>query len=270
MSTVHYPERPAFNSLEPGLDSDVAPPVSNLAIICMVLGILSLTAAISVSIAPFAVVVAVLSAVMTWRLSWDSSLSGLRLAQIGLCCAVIGCTWSFTAKRMTEAYLYKQAAEHAKLFLETLSAGKKYEAFELTQEEALRQVTGTDIEAHYQNLISTVLPKRAEMSSPEEMPSPETMKQSQAKGDLEAFLNEPITKELLERGGDSEWIFVRGAGIARKGGSTVLVSVVMVDKARPSKSYEVELKRDTGGYVKEAGKPPVAMWDINTTKAVKE
>jgi hypothetical protein len=269
MSTVHS-ERPAFNSLEPSLDSDLAPPVSNLAIICMVLGILSLAAALSVSIAPFAVVVAVLCAVMTWRLSWDTSLSGLRLAQIGLCCAVIGGTWSLTAKRVTEAYLYSQAAAHAKLFLETLSAGKTYEAFELTQEEALRQVTGTDIEVHYKNLVSTQLPKRTEMSTPEDMPSPETMKLSQTKGELDAFLDNPSTKELLEHGADSNWSFVRGAGVTRKPGSTSLISVVMVDRAKPKKFYEVELKRDTGGYVKENGKPPIAMWDINATKAVKE
>jgi hypothetical protein len=270
MSTVHFPERPAFNSLEPGLDNEIAPPVSALAIICMVLGIFSLLAALSMSFVPFAVVVALLCAVMTWKLSWDSSLSGLRLAQIGLCCAVIGCTWSFAATRTTEGYLYSQAAANAKLFLETLSAGNKYEAFELTQEEALRQVTGTDIEAHYQNLISTSLPKRAEVSTPEDMPSPETMKLSQTKGELEAFLDNPGTKELLDHGADADWSFVRGAGVARKGGNTILISVVMVDKAKPNKLYEVELKRDTGGYVKKAGKPPVAMWDVNTTKAIKE
>ena len=102
------------------------------------------------------------------------------------------------------------------------------------------------------------------------MPSAETMKQSQSKEELEVFLDNPSTKELVAYGKDANWTFVRGKAVTRMSSTNARISVVMVDKNNPKTFYEVELNRVTGGYIKEAGKPPVAMWDIHATKAVKE
>ena len=270
MSAVQIPNRPVFNSLEPGLDTDLTPPVSGLAIVATILGIASLSAALSVNAVPFAIVVAVLCAVLTWRLSGDPTVSGLRLAQAGLCCSVVGATWGLTAKNVTEAYYYSQAAEHAKVFLQTLSVGKKFDAFELMQPEPSRQVTGTDIEAHYNGLISASLPVRTEMSMPEDMPSGETMKNSHAKEELEEFLSTASTKEIMSHGQGAKWEFVRGAGVARMSNNVNRISVVMVDKSNPAKKYSVELNRVVGGVARDSGMPPVAIWDIDRTKLVKE
>lgn len=270
MSTIQLPERPVFNSLEPGLDSDLTPPVSSLAVIAMLLGFLSLIAAISVSAAPFAILVAILCALLTWKLSRDTTVSGLRLAQIGLCSAVVGCTWGLTSSRVTESFYYSQAGDFAKTYLQTLSAGRQFDAFELTQSEPNRQVTGTDIEAHYKSLISTSFPTRGTTVSPEEMPSSETMKSSQTKEELEEFLENPTTKEIMSHGKDADWKFVRGESVVRLGGKEHRVSVVMVDAANPSKKYQVSMNRVIGVYVSQPGKSSVAIWDVDRVKVVKE
>ena len=270
MTSLQIPDRPGFNSLEPGLDSDLAPPISTLAIVAILLGIVSLSAALSVSAVPFAIVVAVLCAVLTWRLSWDSTVSGLRLAQAGLCCAVLGATWGLTSTRVTEAYYYTQAAEHARVFLQTLSIGKKFVAFELMQPEPNRQVTGTDIEAHYNSLLSASLPTQMATPSPEDMPSGETMKNSHAKEELDEFLTTTSTKEIMSHGKDAQWEFVRGDGVIRMSSNVNRISVVMVDKSKPAKKYSVEMNRVVGGLIREADKPPIAIWDIDRAKPVKE
>ena len=272
MSTLQ--ERPVFNSLEPGLDIDLAPPVSPLAVLAMVLGFFSLTAAIAVSIVPFAIVVAVLCAALIWRLSVDTSIGGSRLAQIGLCCAVVGGAWGLTNSLLTKSYYYSHAAEHAKLFLETLSAGKQFEAFELTQPESSRLVTGTDIEAHYKGLMDANLPARMQMAVPEdmsqEMPSSATMKNSHAKEELEAFLANTSTKEVMSHGKEAKWEFVRGADVGRMSGDTYRIAVVMVDTTQPNKKYQVSLDRAVGQFIKQPGKPTIAIWDIDRVKEVKE
>jgi hypothetical protein len=274
MSTLQVPERPAFNSLEPGLDTDLTPPVSSLAVLAMVLGIFSLVAAITVSVVPFAIVVAVLCAVLIWKLSWDTGVGGIRLAQIGLWCSVFGATWGLTTTRLSEAYFYSQAAEHAKLFMQTLSAGKQYEAFELTQPETNRLVTGTDIVAHYEGLMASDLPTRSAMMMPEdmgqEMPSPETMKNSQAKESLETFLITPSTKEVMAHGKDADWNFVRGESVLRMDITTHRIDVVMVDKTNTSKKYLVSMNRVTGQFMPQPGRGAVAIWDVDRVKAVKE
>ncbi|MDX1928125.1 MAG: hypothetical protein SFV81_16480 [Pirellulaceae bacterium] len=274
MSTLQVPERPAFNSLEPGLDTDLAPPVSPLAVLAMVLGIFSLVSAIAVSVVPFAIVVAVLCAALIWKLSWDTGVGGMRLAQIGLWCSVFGATWGLTTTRLTEAYFYSQAAEHAKVFLQTLSAGKQYEAFELTQPEQNRLVTGTDIAAHYEGLMASDLPTRSAMMVPdmnqEEMPSPETMKNSRSKEELEAFIGSPSTKEVMAHGKDADWKFVRGESVLRMDNTTNRVDVIMVDSAKPSKKYSVSMNRVTGQFMPQPGRGSVAIWDVDRVKAVKE
>jgi hypothetical protein len=270
MSAIQSTERPVFNTIEPGLDIDLTPPISGLAILAMLLGIFSLTAALTTSVVPFAVVVAVLCAVLIWKLSWDSTVSGMRLAQIGLCCAIFGATWGLTATRFTEAYYYAQAGEHAKLFLKTLSDGKQFNAFELTQPEPNRQVTGTDIEAHYKGLLSASLPVRTEVSKPEEMPSGETMKSSHSKEELEEFLTTSSTKEIMSHGKDANWELVRGGGVVRMSSTVNRVSVVMIDKANSAKKYQVDLNRVVGQMIAKPGTSSVAIWDVDRTKVVKE
>lgn len=273
MSSLQTPERPIFNSIEPGLETDLAPPVSGLAVLALVLGFFSLTAALSTNIMPFAVLVAIFCVVLIWKLSRDSSISGVRLAQVGLCFAVVGSAWGVAATRTTQTYKYSNAQAHAKTFLEILASGDVYNAFELSQPEPDRQVTGTDVEAHYKALLESDLPGSSTMMAmppTEEMPSGETMKSSRAKEDLEEFLTSSSNKEIMTHGKEAKWEFVRGAGIARISETVDRISVVMVDTNKPTKKFQVDLNRVVGRLVAKRGTAPVAIWDIDRTRVVKE
>lgn len=270
MSTLQVPERPVFNSLEPELDNELSPPISPFAVVAMLLGIFSLTAALAVSIAPFAILVAVLCAVLTWALSRNPSVGGVLLAQIGLCCAVLGATWGLTAAKLTDDYYYSSAGEHAKLFLETLSSGKKFDAFELTLPESGRQVTGTDIEAHYESILATSMPNRKDVNNAAPGPSNETMKSSLVKDEVQEFLDRSATKDVVARGKDAKWQFVRGLEVFRRNNRENRISVVMIDANDPSTEYEVSLNRIVGNYIPKPGTSAVAIWDVDGVKVVKE
>ncbi len=266
MSTLQIPDRPAFNSLEPGLDSDLTPPISSLAVVAMVLGIFSLTGAITVSVVPFAIVVALLCAILTWKLSRDRTLGGLRLTQIGLCCAIMGSTWGLTAMQLTKTYYYAQAGEYAKLFLQTLSAGNQFDAFELMLPESTRQVTGTDVEAHYTGLMGAT----NEMAIPKYLPEDDNMQGPSALDKLKDFLASLTTKDILSHGKDAEWKFVRGEEIVRVNSNQDRISVVMVDTANPSKKFRVSMNRVINQMVSKPGMPAVAIWDVDSASAAKE
>ncbi len=266
MSTLHMPERPVFNSLEPGLDTDLTPPISPLAVVAMVLGIFSLTAAITVSVVPFAIIVALLCAFLTWKLSRDSTVGGVRLAQIGLCCAVLGSTWGLTATQLTRSFYFLHAGENAKTFLQLLSAGKQLEAFELTQPEANRQVTGTDVEAHYKGLIK----EASEMSASAKSSAEDNMRGPTVSDKVEDFLASLTTKEIMSHGKDAQWNFVRGVDIVRVNSTSNRVTVLMVDSAEPSKKFQVSMNRVIGQFVSKPGLSSIATWEVDRVSAAKE
>ncbi len=112
-----------------------------------------------------------------------------------------------------DTFLYRQAAEHAKVFLKVLSSGKSYEAFELTLAEVERQITGTDIEAHYKALVATEYPTSQFGPDMNNMPSSSTMKNSRIKEEVTEFLRSASTMEILKHGEGAEWEFVRGSRI---------------------------------------------------------
>ncbi len=271
MTAVQMPERPVFNSLDPTLDEEMLPPISRWAVTCFVLGFLSLIAGLTIVALPFAVLVAICCLVVTWRLSSDKSVGGLRLAQFGLFLSVLSSCWSAGSNYMRESFFYSQGAAHAKLFLDQLSAGKTFAAFELTLPEVDRQITGTDLEAHYTEILAANLPSP---SSPPmsngESPSPELMKNGTIKEKLSAFLSTESTLEAISHGADANWQLLKGSEARTASNNLMNVSVVMVDKAKPEKKIVVTMKRQLGAMTSAEGEPPIALWEIDKAEVVKE
>ena len=273
MSTVQVPERPVFNSLDPTLEADLSPPISRLAIGVFLLGFVSLIAVVASSAVPLAILIAVAAAAVSWRLASDASVGGLRLAQVGLVLAVFSCSWSLGASSLRDSYFYSQAGTHAKLFLETLSAGKTYEAFEMTLPEAERQITGTDLEKYFQNILASQLPSPT-LTAPEdggsEPPSPKAVKDGNTKQELTEFLKSPSTLAIIGHGSDAKWKLVKGQSIQWQSSRVMIISVVMIDPAKPDQQIAVQLNRNTGAFAAAAGSPPVALWEIEKAELVKE
>ena len=271
MSTLQVPERPVFNSLDPTLEGEMSPPISRLAVIFFVLGFVALVSGLTVNALPVSILIAIGCLAVTWKLSRDKTVGGLRLAQIGLCLSVLGSCWSYTTNYLRNEFLYSQASANAKVYLDLLSQGNTFAAFELTLSEADRQITGTDLNEHYNRLLAADLPSPSmPPSAMAEPPSPQAMKDGTMKEDVSTFMKAPATLEVIAHGKDAQWEFLEGGKIKVPTNEAMRIAVVMIDKAKPDKKIEVILNRNLGGVVVAEGKPPVALWEIDQANVVKE
>jgi hypothetical protein len=244
MSIADLPERPAFNSLEPGLEEMQAAPVSRLAVVAISLGVLSLFSALSTSILPLAMVAAAFSAVVIWKLSRDPSASGLRLAQAGLAFAILGAAWVISATMTRNAYLYNSALPHAQTFLKVISDGNPYQAFELTKPERARQLSGTDLKAFYENTDDYL-----------------------AKDQIETFIKSASVKEIMSRGAGAKWELIQGESV--EGHTTYRIKLLMADSTQPEKKkIQVIMTREL--LPAPPGSVPTAAWLVNETLLAKE
>ncbi len=244
MSVADLPERPAFQSLDPGLGEIRSAPVSRLAILALMLGIVSLSAVFSTSLLPLAMIAAAFSGVVVWRLSTDRSASGMWMAQLGLTLAILGAAWVITSTRTRNDYLYRAAAPHAQTFLNLLSAGNVYQAYELTKSEGTRQITGTDLQAYYENLTDYM-----------------------AEDHVKQFLSAASTRDIMSHGDRSSWTVLRGESVS--GHAQFRVNLVMADAAKPDKKkIAIALTREN--LPAELGSTNIAVWHVNEAVIVPE
>lgn len=198
----------------------------------------SLLAAFSTILLPLAILATAVGIAVVWKLSRDEQLAGVGLAQCGLLLSSAAIFWSLTARTSTNHYLYQQAGEHARVFLQTLAAGNEFEALELRQPESSRQLTGTNLEQYYTQL------------GPEE------------KADYEGFLASGTTKSVIASGSDSDWQFSRGLSVASSTQET-LVSVEMINRAQPgSPPIIVQMRRQTGLLNDPDRTDTTALWSL--------
>ena len=190
MSASELSDRPAFQSADIAMGQDRVP-VSTMAILSFVLGIISLLVLLSILFIPLCILAVILGTISIVRIAYDSEIGGKRLAQIGLGLGIMSATWSITAQYGQSKYLVDHAGNYAAEFLYLLSAGKKYEALELKRMEPERQITGTNLEAYYQNV------------------------QEEEKSKVDEFLKDPATLAVLNT--PAKWTLLRGLDIQRDG-----------------------------------------------------
>lgn len=242
MSAPIIVERPAFNSLDEGALFD-QPPFSRLAYVSFAAGLFSLCAAFSTILLPAAFLALAVGIAVVWKLSRDNQLAGRWLAQIGLALSATAIAWSATARTSVDAYYYAEAAQHAKLFLDTLSAGNKYEALELRQVESGRQLTGTSLSKYYNGL------------------------DDESREMVDAFLNEEATKLVLASGPQANWQFIRGISVINQEKQSN-ITVEMANKAEQGKGevVHVQMKRQLGLLTDPKKRDSTALWNFEGMK----
>ncbi len=241
MTSTKLPDRPAFQHVEHApLD---LPPVSRLAVVALVGGILSLLASLSTLWLPLAILACGLSAVVVWKLTRHDELGGMWMAQLGLVLSTAAIAWSLTATSGRENYLYGEAANHAKVFLDVLSSGAKYEALELRRFENERQLTGTNLAAFYSK-------QTAEEAS-----------------DTEAFLGDPLTQAVMASGPGADWQFARGVAVENRGKQLLQITVQMINRATQNgpQTVNVSMNRQLGMYTDER-RDNTALWSVYSLK----
>lgn len=219
MPQGQLPERPAFSTNEPGLESSSLP-TSRLAVLALLLGTVSLLTALSLKLLPLAVISALFSIGVILLLSRKTtSVGGIRLAQIGLCFAVLGTSCVFVATQLRDKYLYSVAGEHAQIYLQKITNGRIYEAYELRRPAHERQLTGTNLEAHYRGL-----PDGEERSKSNE------------------YLSSPEVRKVVNAGTDAKWHFVKGVRVQSLKGNRNWITVQMANSINEN-TVSIQLER---------------------------
>lgn len=238
MSTSNMAQRPAFHSLDDGPQFD-RPPVSRLAYVALAAGIFSLLAAFSTILLPAAMLAMAVGIAVVWKLSRDQQLGGRWLAQIGLALSATAIAWSISARGGVDDYMYAEAGQHAKLFLDTLSAGNKYEALELKQVESARQLTGTNLSAYYNGL------------------------EEEQKQMVQEFLDDPVTKSIVLAGPQADWQFKQGVSVTNQE-KQYHVTVEMVNQAAQGNPQvvHVRLGRQLGLLTDPEKRDSTALWNF--------
>ncbi len=229
-------ERPALHDdLAAGED---IPPLSRMAILTLVLGLVSLLAILTSVLLPLCVITIGVGAVTLWHTIRDPSIRGTGLAQAGLAMGILSAAWSLSALKGEQKYLYEVAGRHAAEFLDVLSSGQKYLALELLRKEPDRQITGTDLQKYYEN---------ADM---------------EIKDFADGFLSEEATKWVMDQGPDAEWEFVRGIRIKKVHSNAEITVEMRNKKARDQRDRVwVTLQRNLGQLVQDDDEP-TALWNV--------
>ncbi len=237
MSSSDLPKRPAFQSLDAANEFDRLP-FSRMAYVAFAAGLLSLFAAFSTILLPLSMLAGALGIAVVWKLSRNSQMGGLWLAQLGLAMAVASIGWSISARTGKDGYLYSEAAQNAKVFLDTLAKGNKYDALELKRVESARQLTGTDLRQYYSQL-------------------------SEEEGEIaKVFLDSPLTAEIIAMGSSAQWEFVRGVSVVTQGQQNY-VTVEMVNRnTQPERPLIVKMCRQTGLLSDPEKRDTTALWNF--------
>ncbi len=238
MSTPEIIDRPAFQSLDEGAAFD-RPPFSRLAYGSFAAGLFSLLAAFSTILLPAAILALAVGIAVVWKLSRDTQLGGRWLAQIGLALSATAIAWSVSARSGVDNYHYQEAAQHAKLFLDTLAAGNTYEALELKQVESRRQLTGTNLEKYYSGM------------------------EEEEKYAVDEFLNDALTKMIVASGPEAEWQFVRGVSVVAQD-KKHYVTVEMANQGATGKGQVVQVRmgRQVGLLADPEKRDTTALWNF--------
>lgn len=242
MSAPVFVERPAFNSLDEGSQFD-QPPFSRLAYVAFAAGLFSLCAAFSTILLPAAFMALAVGITVVWKLSRDAELAGRWLAQLGLALSATAIVWSTSARSGVDSYYYAEAGQNAKLFLDTLAAGNKYEALELKQVESNRQLTGTNLAQYYNGL------------------------KDQSREEVESFLRDELTKMVTTVGPQADWQFVRGISVVNQQKQST-ITVEMTNRAENGKGERIQvlMKRQVGLLTDPGKTNTTALWNVESMK----
>ncbi len=236
MTKSEIVERPVFQNLEEGSQFD-QPPFSRLAYLAFAAGLFSLLSAFSTILLPAAMLAMAVGIAVVWKLSGDAPLGGRWLAQLGLALSAVAIVWSVSARAGVESYMYDEASHHAKLLLDTLSAGDKYEALELKHTESSRQLTGTNLANYYNSLGE------------------------EEKQGVQEFLNNSLTKSIITSGPGADWQFVRGVNVVNQDKQNY-VTVEMVNRAGDGERVLVRMKRMLGVLSDPDKRNTTALWNF--------
>jgi hypothetical protein len=263
MSVGHVPDRPSFRMQEIDSQELEVAPISPLAIVTLLLGIVSLLSIISPQLVVLSIFALLAGLIVVVLLLRDRKVAGIVLAQIGLGLGVLSTAWAVSSTSIRDAHLYQEAEKNAKVFLQLLSEGDTYRSFELKLEENDRQIAGTNLNLYYEQLLNSApVPVNIRAGSVEkDMPSAQSMRDGQMQTAFQEFIAESSTGEILSHGKSAKWELARRGGVASPASHLHRIKVIMVDMQKPERNINVQLLRTARS---KKGFAPAASWQVES------
>ena len=212
-------DRPVLNELGDSITELDRPPMAVTAILAFAAGLLSLLSPLTMVFIPLSFAAAVLGLVTLIRFGNDRQVGGQLLAQLGLGLGIATGLWSLLASNAYSDHLVNEAGSHAKMFLDLVSDGEKYQALELKKELRLRQIAGTNLEQYYRSLTG----ETAMMN--------------------EAFFGSRAMQRVTAAGPSAEWKLVRCVELIKSKPTYFMIDVEMANQINPEETVTVKLNR---------------------------
>lgn len=153
MSTVTSSPRPVFSSeIEEPL---LVKPVSKLAVLAFVMGLVSLFTPLTVALLPISIIAAVVGLAASIITS-SGAASGAWLANVGMFVGIVTSLWTGVSSRNQRLATEENAGNYANYFLELLADGEIYKATELQLPSGGRQLPGLDLKDYYESYTGSV------------------------------------------------------------------------------------------------------------------
>ncbi len=149
MAVESLSERPIFAAEEHEYLQPVRPPLSRMALLSVIVGIISFVVIFNSDILFLSVIAVALGIIAYFNIQRTQASSGSGLALTGIALGLIFGTWSYTASRLRDQYFFNAAGEIARHYLEVVAEGDYYKICELTRPETERQVAGTPLPEYY-------------------------------------------------------------------------------------------------------------------------
>lgn len=212
--------RPIFASEETEYLESTTGPLSKVAVISFVLGLLSCLTTLSINLVVIAILAVAMGIGAYWQVSRQPGSRGQTLALLGISLGLGFAIWSVANLYFRNSHLYQISGQFSQHFLQLISKNELLPAYELMQPEPTRQVAGTSLEEHYKRI------EGPELTS------------------LQDYMNNPAVLQVKKHGEAADWQLDSGLRIMPSYDQALHISVRMRDKAQPnSPAIDVTLNR---------------------------
>lgn len=250
MSTSPTTIKPVFSTAEE--EPLLSKPVSKLAILSLVLGVVGLLTPITGALTPIAIAATLLGLVSSFQLSRPNSISsGGWIANSGLFLGLLSLSWFGIANKTSRDQMAEHGSKFAIHFLENLAAGNIYVAAELQQPLQSRQLAGLDLAAYYESLPEIV--EQSENSSPD----PKML----AKMRITDLRKHQVTK-YAQQFPKAKWIYTKLDRVSYNAYNMQTIVVVLSNSEDQQRQIAVTLERQ---FFEEEGKAK-ANWYVKQMK----
>ena len=227
--------RPVFS--EQYQEETLSRPISKLAIVSLILGLLGLLSLLTGWFLPASLAAICFGVVASLLIARNQNeLSGKWPAQLGIFLGTTAAIWSTMVSKQSHDRMAELSGQYASYYLELLAKGEIYKAAELELPVGARLLPGMDLKQYYHAYTGAVT--NDALQANESGPDPKAI----AKRRLQDLIKNPVTKYVQQKP-NATWKLMGIANNRYLEANIRRISVLMADSQAPEEKIEVVLER---------------------------